>query len=145
MRAISHKYSIPPASQKHAAANKAGPVSPPGRYGATRQPSTHTDWVATTVNSQTPLSPFSNSGLDSASISPGKTVYDRPAHSKMVKPQKTFPTPGASYRITHPLPSTPVAATTVKNPGARAWATRSARKADQYQAHRATARAQRTA
>src|SRR5262249_5101509 len=107
------RESNPPTSPKPKAAEhpppapRPPPAAAPGRCGTTRPPSTHTDWVATTVSSQTPLNPFSNSGLSSASIKPGRMVYDSPTQSTSSTTQSTSPDPGESCRSTHPLPSTP--------------------------------------
>lgn len=88
-------------------------------------PSTDIDWVATTLISQEPLMPFSSGGLFIRTVTAVKKAYitaiqqNKPANHNAVA-YRTSPA-----TITSWLPTTHVAATTVKNPGPRTWSFRS--------------------
>ena len=106
--------------------------------GASRVPSTDTAWVATTPRSHAPLMPVSSVGFDSRTTVAVKNAYITTTQSTMPATHSAWATLVRPVRIAISLPSTHVPATTVKNPGPRAWLFRSSSTRGKYARSRIT-------
>src|SRR5699024_5100852 len=115
-------YSAPPPSQSTSAANMSCMRMPSKTStGSTSAVNMDSDWVATTLTSQLPLSPADRLGLFCCTVSAARTPYMMVNHSTTAAAQNASAIAGAANCNTIWLPTTPVAETQVKKPTPRAW------------------------